>query len=637
MRAGRACCAAIRLAIRAGIVATVAAAALAQEPVSSRLDWRRFGNLSIAGSAAAGLASGPVSRVWYSPSGSRLTVVTAGGQVWETNDFESWTEASAEAPERIGAEASALPEANARVQAAGGRLYAAGIFAWSSEDDGRTWRNLTQFAKFSILGGPLADLAVSPANPDDIAVANSNGVWRSLDGGITWDSLNALLPNLPAARLLRAPQARGGLRLGLTTEEEAEWAPGERAGWRPVEPMDSSSERTLSAAIAGRVGVAPSRAVRAGNYIYAGTAEGRLFASSDQGQSWREFRFAELGRVESLFVDAREPQIALAAIAPAEDTAASGGARLYRTTNGGIFWDDLSANLPPGAARGVTADVATGTVYVATDAGLFLTITNLRNASPASRWERIDSGLPRVPVRDVMLDTEGNQLYAALSGHGVFRTLAPHRLLDPRVVNAADFSSRAAAPGSLLSVLGRRVASARMGETEVPVLAASESESQIQVPFEANGGTLSLDLTDGTPGGRRLALPLRPLSPAIFVDRDGSPMILDAERGLLLDAQTPAGGGGRIQILCTGLGRVTPEWPNGLAAPVEGLPVVNAEVRVLLDRTPLRVTRATLAPGYIGFYLVEAELPVVVNAGPAELYLEAGGSESNRVSVYLQP
>ena len=205
------------------------------------------------------------------------------------------------------------------------------------------------------------------------------------------------------------------------------------------------------------------------------------------------------------------------------------------------------------------------------------------------------------------------------------------------MVNAADFSSRAAAPGSLLSVLGRRVSSARMGSTEVPVLAASESESQIQVPFEASGATLALNLTDGTQGGRSVALQLRAVSPAIFVDRDGSPMILDADRGLLLDSQTQASGGGRIQILSTGLGRVTPEWPTGLAAPVEGMPRVSVPVHVYLDRVPLRVTRATLAPGYIGFYLVEAELPAVVNAGPAELYLEAGGSESNRVSLYLRP
>lgn len=624
----------VKPAAHAGLLVLAMAAVLpGQETAGTRLDWRQFGNLSIAGAASAGLASGPVSRVWYSPSGGGLTVVTSSGQVWETKDFESWTSAATQPPARQPAEASALPEANAQVQAAGGRLYAAGTYAWSSDDDGRTWRNLTQFAKFSILGGPLADLAISPANPDDIAVANSNGVWRSLDGGLTWDSLNALLPNLPAARLLRAPQPRRGLLLGLSTGEEAEWAPGERAGWRTTEPNYTLTERAFATALAPRLGTTAARVSVGGGYLYAGSAEGRLFTSSDEGRTWREFRFSERGRVEAIFVDAREPQIALAAVNPGM----AGGARLFRTTNGGIFWDDLSADLPAGAAHGVTADLASGTVYLATDAGLFLTITNLRNASPATRWVRVDSGLPQVVAQDVMLDAEGNQLYVALLGHGVYRTLAPHRLLDPRVVNAADFSSRAAAPGSLLSVLGRRVSSARMGSTEVPVLAASESESQIQVPFEASGTTLSLDLSDGTPGGRSVALPLRRLSPAIFVDRDGTPMILDADRGLLLDAQTQAEGGGRIQILSTGLGRVTPEWPTGLAAPVESLPKVAVPVRVYLDRVPLRVTRATLAPGYIGFYLVEAELPAVVNAGPAELYIEAEGSESNRVSLYLRP
>jgi uncharacterized protein (TIGR03437 family) len=114
-------------------------------------------------------------------------------------------------------------------------------------------------------------------------------------------------------------------------------------------------------------------------------------------------------------------------------------------------------------------------------------------------------------------------------------------------------------------------------------------------------------------------------------------MVLDADRGILLDAMTPARSGSRIQILATGLGRVQPEWPTGMAAPLESPPKVVAPVRVYLDRAPVEVTRATLAPGYIGFYLVEVRLPEIVNQGPAELYLEADGQPSNRVSVYLQP
>ena len=66
-------------------------------------------------------------------------------------------------------------------------------------------------------------------------------------------------------------------------------------------------------------------------------------------------------------------------------------------------------------------------------------------------------------------------------------------------------------------------------------------------------------------------------------------------------------------------------------------PAVVAKVRAWLDRTPVEVTRAVLAPGYVGFYLIEIELPGIVNYGPAELYIEAEGRESNRVRVFIEP
>jgi len=49
------------------------------------------------------------------------------------------------------------------------------------------------------------------------------------------------------------------------------------------------------------------------------------------------------------------------------------------------------------------------------------------------------------------------------------------------------------------------------------------------------------------------------------------------------------------------------------------------------------VTRAVLAPGYVGFYLIEIEIPKIVNYGPSELYIEAEGQASNRVRVYVEP
>jgi uncharacterized protein (TIGR03437 family) len=113
-------------------------------------------------------------------------------------------------------------------------------------------------------------------------------------------------------------------------------------------------------------------------------------------------------------------------------------------------------------------------------------------------------------------------------------------------------------------------------------------------------------------------------------------LITDADTGLLLDGSTPVRPGTRLQIFATGLGRVRPDWPAGIPAPLQDVPQVIAPVRVLLDREPLDVTRATLAPGYVGLYLIEVELSSVLNDGTAELLLEVDGQVSNRVKLYVE-
>jgi uncharacterized protein (TIGR03437 family) len=236
----------------------------------------------------------------------------------------------------------------------------------------------------------------------------------------------------------------------------------------------------------------------------------------------------------------------------------------------------------------------------------------------------------------VRLDGGANQLYAAVDGYGVYAAIAPHRFRDASVVNAADYSSRATAPGALLSVLGTRVESASSGNTVVPVLDATNTASQIQVPFEAQGNTFSLSL-EAAAGRMTVGLPLQSVSPAIFVDPEGTPLILDADSGVLLDSTKPAHSNSRIQILTTGLGLVRPDWPTGLVAPQTDPPRVVAPVHAYLDHSPVVVTQASLAPGYIGFYLIEIQLPQIVNAGPGELYVEAEGQQSNRVRIYTQP
>jgi uncharacterized protein (TIGR03437 family) len=601
----------------------------------TRPDWRKVGGASVE-LMLASPATGPVERVWYSADGSLLFARTPAGKVFETADFETWAAVAsvAETNTPISATAARLPEPGARVVSAASnplKMYSLGRQLLRSEDGGHSWTNLTAYRSESVVGSGQHSLAISPVDPDQLVVANDYGVWRSMDGGLSWAGLNRSLPNLTVRRILSTPVGTVGARIQADRLGVLELPPGGSA-WIPAPGAELLNEAVLRQRYSAVVHVDITVSGSSGDVVYAGSSDGRIWVSFDGGQTFPAPPWQAGGPVERIFVDAAEPRVALAALGGEK------GPHVLRTTNSGNFWDPLDGNLPDAPAHGVTAERAAGAVYVATDKGVFFARVDLENASrPDSvAWVSLSDRLPAAAATDVRLDPAGVQLYAALDGPGVFAVAAPHRLRNLRIVNAADFSARAAAPGSLLSVMGGRVNAARGGNLDYPVLAASDSESQIQVPFEAVGPNVTLAFE--TNAGRVMLIePVQPVSPAIFMGHDGAPWLYDGDSGLLIDARNTAHSNGRVQIMATGLGKVRPDWPTGLAAPLEDPPVVAASIRATLDGSPIEVSRATLAPGYIGFYLIEVQLPAVTNAGVSELHIAAGGQESNHVQIVIEP
>ena len=611
-------------------MAAFAGAAFGQTPA----DWYHAGN-SLVDLSLAGLAGGPVSRVWYSPEGNVLYAKLESGKTYETNDFDKWTpsQAVARPSSDLPSAGTGLPEAGARLKGFNGQrssLYAFGTYVYQSTDGGSNWENRTGFRSRSIIGGPVKDLTISPRNADEVAVATANGVFRTLDGGKSWCGLNEGLPNLHAMRLWALPSGDRGAQIEIPGNIGVEWQPGEKLAWRPVENRELLNNASL------REGLGVSAIDLSRGIIYTGTSDGRISAQSAGAPL--EFFDGSSGKVERFWVDSSDPRIALAVMGARPDSLPAGvpAKHIFHTVDGGANWVDLTANLPDVPVHGVWATRSGAAIYVATDSGLFYTRADVSVLSFATAWQAV-TGLPPAPVSDVRLDAGENQLWVTVEGYGVYSTLAPHRLGDPRVVSTADLQARAAAPGSLMSVRGAKISSAQAGNLPVQVLATTDTESQIQIPFEASGATLSLSLAPES--GRRLIAPLAlaPASPGILVEGDGTPMLREGGTEMMLDASNPAHSRSRVQILATGLGRVNPDWPAGKPAPLDAPPQVIAPVTAYLNRIPIQVTRAELWPGLAGFYLVEVELPKLVNYGPAELYIEAGGHASNPVRMYIEP
>jgi uncharacterized protein (TIGR03437 family) len=579
-------------------------------------------------------ATGPVDKVWFSDSGGTLYARTRSGKIFETADYEVWLPSQNTTEPALQPAPSVVrnPENGARLVATGfGRIYAAGRQLYRSDDGGRSWANLTAFKTESVIGLGQRSVAVSPANQDQIVVANEFGVWRSLDGGLSWAGLNELLPNLRIQRILATPAGTAGTRAEIDGMGAVELPPG-GAVWQPVDDRTKTADAVRLGFYAERAGVVATAYARSERTVYVGTADGRILISRDDGANFAPTDTGSAsGPVERIFVDPARPDVALAALG------GSNVPHVLRTFNAGQFWDALDSNLPNAPAHAVTGERAAGAVYVATDRGVFWAQADLDNAgTPNVNWISLSDRLPAgAGATDVRLDAAGIQLYAAIEGYGVYAAAAPHRQLNLRLVNAADFSTRAAAPGSLLSVIGGRVTAARGGNLDYPVLAAADDASQIQVPFDAVGPNVTLALETGI-GNVRLGMQVQPVSPALFVGLDGTPILQDAETGLLLDARKAAHAGARLVVSATGLGKVTPAWPTGLAARVDNPPAVAATIRAFVNGAPVPVTRATLAGGFIGFYAIEVQLPGINNSGPAELYITADGVESNRVQFLIE-
>ena len=618
------------------LAALASAPAAAQTATLRPPEWHHVGN-ALVDFGLADLASGPAERVWYVEGGSKLRVLTSLQRIYETSDFESWDPAppGTAAPPVVSGFSATLPEEDAHARnpaLPSPRVYAFGAFVYRSDDSGRHWENASGYRGFSIIGKGVHDLAVSPANENEITTATGAGVFRSLDGGRSWHGVNETLPNLPAARLRAAPSADRGVEIEMAEALLLEWQPGERKAWRVADNAVPQTELALRRLLESDLGGPVTAVARSGAYIYAGLADGRIAIFS--GSLW-SFSLPEgRGPVTAFWLDPTDPSIALAVFGSREHAPQVTPARILRTFNGG-GWDDVSANLPDTAVTGVTADRSSNAVYVATSAGLFFARMPLNTLGPAPVWTAV-AGLPTARVSDVQLDVAGIQLWSALEGLGVYATQAPHRMGDPRMVSSADLLPRAAAPGALFTVAGARLESVTAGGFRIPVLNAADTGSQIQIPFEVTGASLTLLLT-GPAGNRTLSpLALNTTAPGIQVDIDGSPVLFD-ERGVRLDSMTPARSRMRVQILSTGLGRVRPDWPTGSPGPFENLPEVVAPVKAYLNREPVEVLRAVLAPGYTGEYLVEIEIPTLINTGAAELYIEAGGQSSNRVHVSIEP
>ena len=119
---------------------------------------------------------------------------------------------------------------------------------------------------------------------------------------------------------------------------------------------------------------------------------------------------------------------------------------LYRSTDGGVHWQVIDANLPWAPANALAVDpVDPNTVYVATDVGVYSTqaVTSCSTVG-ASCWAPLGAGLPMAPVVALFAAPAGaapGALVAGTYGRGVWQI--------PLLTDPITLTTVSASPGAL--------------------------------------------------------------------------------------------------------------------------------------------------------------------------------------------
>lgn len=247
---------------------------------------------------------------------------------------------------------------------------------------------------------------------------------------------------------------------------------------------------------------------------------------------------------------------------------------------------------------------------------------------------------PRAQVRIVAVDP-ANRVWYGNNGNSRIGMVAR----GPSVLNAASFQAGAVAPGTIVSIFGSGLARGEMQAASVPLpttlldtsvsfngVAAplfyvSGMQVNAQVPFETAAGTAVVRVSRGSAVSMTQPVSIAAASPGIFTvnaQGTGAGIVTHADDFRLVSDSAPARTGEFVAIFCTGLGRLDAE--NRTAV----LPQVS------IANLPAAVSYAGAAPGFVGLYQVNVQVPAGAPAGAQPLTIVLGGSASNTVTMAIR-
>ncbi|MEL7222373.1 MAG: glycosyl hydrolase, partial [Bacteroidota bacterium] len=223
-----------------------------------------------------------------------------------------------------------------------------------------------------------APIVASPQAPRVVFHA-AQKVLRTRDGGITWQEIS---PDL--TRNEKDKQGPGGIPF---TNEGAGGENYNTISYLACSPHDSW-------------------------VIWAGSDDGLVHVTQDEGQTWQEVTPPEIGEALINTIEVSPHNPATAYVVATRYKFNDFAPLIYRTDDFGATWTKITRGIAPEDFVRVVREDPTrqGLLYAGTETGLYVSYSN------GKYWHRFQQNLPVCPINDLTI--RDNDLIAATSGRG---------------------------------------------------------------------------------------------------------------------------------------------------------------------------------------------------------------------------
>jgi len=265
---------------------------------------------------------------------------------------------------------------------------------------------------------------------------------------------------------------------------------------------------------------------------------------------------------------------------------------------------------------------------------------------------------------NVVINAAGGLFVADAGNNAIRQLLFPPVIAANGVVLTAGYTAGPLVPGGIFSIFGSGFV---VGPTypsgdlylvaglqvlinglSMPIYYADPHQINFQAAsFLSPGTPANLVVTVGTNlvGSAAQSLSVAPVGPGIFTlggQFGNQGAILLGNSDLLAMPVTagvpsqPVHAGDIVSIYCDALGATTPAVASGALAPGSPPATVQAPVSVTIGGVNAPVSFAGLAPGFIGLYQVNAQVPTVPAGNSVPVVMMQGGVTSNTATIAVQ-